>query len=168
MEIKIFIDSFCKKLLLSKKLFFYYCFSIKSSDYFQNCQFCHSGDNEDKLLLCDSCDRGYHTYCFRPKMDNIPDGDWLVIKITINLKKKTREFFSTMVIFFRYCHECMNKATGERNCIVCGKRVGKNLVLCELCPRAYHTDCHNPVMPKVIWTFKFSKAIILKHYISLC
>lgn len=50
---------------------------------------------------------------------------------------------------FRYCHECMNKATGERNCLVCGKRMGKNLVLCELCPRAYHTDCHNPVMPKV-------------------
>ncbi|KAF3420049.1 hypothetical protein E2986_02862 [Frieseomelitta varia] len=40
-----------------------------------NCQFCHSGDNEDKLLLCDGCDRGYHTYCFRPKMENIPDGD---------------------------------------------------------------------------------------------
>lgn len=52
-------------------------------------------------------------------------------------------------LFLRYCHECMNKATGERNCLVCGKRVGKNLVLCELCPRAYHTDCHNPVMPKV-------------------
>ena len=62
-----------------------------------NCQFCHSGDNEDKLLLCDGCDKGYHTYCFKPKMDNIPDGDW-------------------------YCHECMNKATGERNCIVCGKK----------------------------------------------
>lgn len=44
----------------------------------QNCQFCHSGDNEDKLLLCDGCDRGYHTYCFRPKMENIPDGDWWV------------------------------------------------------------------------------------------
>lgn len=42
----------------------------------QNCQFCHSGDNEDKLLLCDGCDKGYHTYCFKPKMENIPDGDW--------------------------------------------------------------------------------------------
>ena len=41
-----------------------------------NCQFCHSGDNEDKLLLCDGCDKGYHTYCFKPKMENIPDGDW--------------------------------------------------------------------------------------------
>ncbi|XP_035743959.1 bromodomain adjacent to zinc finger domain protein 2B-like isoform X8 [Vespa mandarinia] len=109
------------------------CVSLKATTQYNqllttsqtsNCQFCHSGDNEDKLLLCDGCDRGYHTYCFRPKMENIPDGDW-------------------------YCHECMNKATGERNCLVCGKRVGKNLVLCELCPRAYHTDCHNPVMPKM-------------------
>lgn len=42
----------------------------------QNCQFCHSGENEDKLLLCDSCDKGYHTYCFKPRMEKIPEGDW--------------------------------------------------------------------------------------------
>lgn len=46
------------------------------SNSLQNCQFCTSGENEDKLLLCDGCDKGYHTYCFKPKMDNIPDGDW--------------------------------------------------------------------------------------------
>ncbi|GJQ76114.1 hypothetical protein Trydic_g14932, partial [Trypoxylus dichotomus] len=92
-----------------------------------NCQFCNSGDNEDKLLLCDSCDKGYHTYCFKPKMENIPDGDW-------------------------YCHECMNKATGERNCIVCGKKqstTGTKLILCEICPRVYHTDCIRPTLNKV-------------------
>jgi hypothetical protein len=43
----------------------------------------------------------------------------------------------------------MNKATGERNCIVCGKKVGKNLVMCDLCPRAYHTDCLQPPLVKV-------------------
>lgn len=42
----------------------------------QNCQFCHSGECEDKLLLCDGCDKGYHTYCFKPKMEKIPEGDW--------------------------------------------------------------------------------------------
>lgn len=45
---------------------------------YQNCQFCSSGENEDKLLLCDGCDKGYHTYCFKPKMVNIPEGDWYV------------------------------------------------------------------------------------------
>lgn len=42
----------------------------------QNCQFCQSGESEDKLLLCDGCDKGYHTYCFKPKMEKIPEGDW--------------------------------------------------------------------------------------------
>ncbi|XP_073984371.1 bromodomain adjacent to zinc finger domain 2B toutatis isoform X5 [Rhodnius prolixus] len=89
-----------------------------------NCQFCHSGDNEDKLLLCDGCDKGYHTYCFKPKMENIPEGDW-------------------------YCHQCLNKAKGEKNCIVCGKKVGRNLLACEACPIAFHTDCMNPPLSKV-------------------
>lgn len=50
--------------------------SNQTERYLQNCQFCSSGENEDKLLLCDGCDKGYHTYCFKPKMVNIPDGDW--------------------------------------------------------------------------------------------
>lgn len=57
-----------KKKTLSK--------SKLSSLLLQNCQFCQSGESEDKLLLCDGCDRGYHTYCFKPRMDKIPDGDW--------------------------------------------------------------------------------------------
>ncbi|XP_065166664.1 bromodomain adjacent to zinc finger domain protein 2B isoform X6 [Atheta coriaria] len=98
----------------------------KYNSKLSNCQFCNSGDNEDKLLLCDSCDKGYHTYCFRPKLDTIPDGDW-------------------------YCHECMNKATGEKNCIVCGKKqsaTNTRLITCEVCPRGYHIDCMNPPMSK--------------------
>ena len=90
-----------------------------------SCQFCHSGDKEDQLLLCDGCDKGYHTYCFKPPMDNIPDGDW-------------------------FCYECRNKATGQRNCIVCGKPGSKNCwVLCDQCPKAYHIDCLQPPLAKV-------------------
>ncbi|XP_074536838.1 bromodomain adjacent to zinc finger domain protein 2A isoform X2 [Halichoeres trimaculatus] len=40
------------------------------------CQVCRKGDNDDCLLLCDSCDRGCHMYCLRPKMTQIPEGDW--------------------------------------------------------------------------------------------
>jgi len=29
------------------------------------CQLCRFDDNEAELLLCDSCDKGYHTYCFK-------------------------------------------------------------------------------------------------------
>nr|XP_060633615.1 bromodomain adjacent to zinc finger domain protein 2B isoform X14 [Anolis sagrei ordinatus] len=40
------------------------------------CQICRKGDNEELLLLCDGCDKGCHTYCHRPKISCIPDGDW--------------------------------------------------------------------------------------------
>ncbi|XP_053184463.1 bromodomain adjacent to zinc finger domain protein 2B-like [Scomber japonicus] len=40
------------------------------------CQLCQKGDNEGLLLLCDGCDKGCHTYCHRPKITTVPDGDW--------------------------------------------------------------------------------------------
>ncbi|XP_055086814.1 bromodomain adjacent to zinc finger domain protein 2B-like isoform X3 [Periophthalmus magnuspinnatus] len=40
------------------------------------CQICHSGDNEELLLLCDGCDKGCHVYCHKPKINSIPEGDW--------------------------------------------------------------------------------------------
>ncbi|XP_036965548.1 bromodomain adjacent to zinc finger domain protein 2B isoform X2 [Acanthopagrus latus] len=41
-----------------------------------HCQLCHKGDNEELLLLCDGCDKGCHTYCHKPKITTVPDGDW--------------------------------------------------------------------------------------------
>nr|XP_046252327.1 bromodomain adjacent to zinc finger domain protein 2A [Scatophagus argus] len=40
------------------------------------CQVCRKGDNDDCLLLCDGCDRGCHMYCLRPKITEVPEGDW--------------------------------------------------------------------------------------------
>ncbi|XP_028835607.1 bromodomain adjacent to zinc finger domain protein 2B isoform X2 [Denticeps clupeoides] len=52
------------------------------------CQICRKGDNEDLLLLCDGCDKGCHTYCHKPKICTIPEGDW-------------------------YCPACISKASGQ-------------------------------------------------------
>ncbi|TNN84544.1 Bromodomain adjacent to zinc finger domain protein 2B [Liparis tanakae] len=41
-----------------------------------HCQLCQKGDNEELLLLCDGCDKGCHTYCQKPKITTVPDGDW--------------------------------------------------------------------------------------------
>uniref|UniRef100_A0AAY4CYT1 Bromodomain adjacent to zinc finger domain protein 2A n=1 Tax=Denticeps clupeoides TaxID=299321 RepID=A0AAY4CYT1_9TELE len=40
------------------------------------CQICHKGDNDEYLLLCDGCDRGCHMFCLRPKVTQVPEGDW--------------------------------------------------------------------------------------------
>jgi hypothetical protein len=34
------------------------------------CQICNQDDDEHELLLCDNCDAGFHTYCFRPTIDS--------------------------------------------------------------------------------------------------
>ncbi|XP_072552227.1 bromodomain adjacent to zinc finger domain protein 2A isoform X2 [Salminus brasiliensis] len=40
------------------------------------CQMCRKGDNDECLLLCDGCDRGWHMFCLKPKVTEVPDGDW--------------------------------------------------------------------------------------------
>ncbi|CAM6089130.1 unnamed protein product [Calypogeia fissa] len=40
------------------------------------CEKCLRGDNEEQLLLCDKCDRGFHMYCLRPIATSVPQGDW--------------------------------------------------------------------------------------------
>lgn len=39
------------------------------------CECCGNGDNEKILLLCDGCDKAYHTYCVSLG-ENIPQTDW--------------------------------------------------------------------------------------------
>ncbi|XP_066300551.1 bromodomain adjacent to zinc finger domain protein 2B-like isoform X22 [Branchiostoma lanceolatum] len=94
------------------------------------CQFCRKGDNEAQLLLCDGCDKGFHTYCVKPRMTGIPDGDW-------------------------FCSVCVAAATGEECCVVCEKKVTVKAARCEHCPRVYHIQCLDPPLnkaPRGKWT----------------
>ncbi len=40
------------------------------------CESCGAGDREDRLLLCDGCDLGYHMECLSPPLQTIPRGRW--------------------------------------------------------------------------------------------
>mgnify|MGYP002623174365 CR=1 FL=1 len=40
------------------------------------CKACGEGNDDDKLLICDKCLGGYHTYCLNPPLEEIPDGEW--------------------------------------------------------------------------------------------
>ncbi|VDM31191.1 unnamed protein product [Hydatigera taeniaeformis] len=103
------------------------------------CQICRRDKNEARLLLCDGCDHGYHTYCFRPPMVSIPEGDW-------------------------FCYDCVSKATGKCHCFVCGlvRPVGAaetapttavdpahRLVQCASCARGAHPACLRPPLNRL-------------------
>ena len=40
------------------------------------CSICTKGHDEDKLLLCDGCNKGFHLYCLEPKLEFVPFSDW--------------------------------------------------------------------------------------------
>lgn len=41
-----------------------------------SCQKCHNSDQPEWILLCDTCNQGWHASCLRPPLMVIPDGDW--------------------------------------------------------------------------------------------
>ncbi|XP_066525580.1 PHD and RING finger domain-containing protein 1-like isoform X2 [Hoplias malabaricus] len=40
------------------------------------CEVCGGLDREDRLLLCDGCDAGYHMECLTPPLDSVPVEEW--------------------------------------------------------------------------------------------
>ncbi|XP_077386911.1 lysine (K)-specific demethylase 5Ba [Festucalex cinctus] len=50
------------------------CTTSKVEQYM--CLVCHSGSEEDRLLLCDGCDDSYHIFCLIPPLHEVPKGDW--------------------------------------------------------------------------------------------
>jgi hypothetical protein len=44
-----------------------------------NCKLCYTCEatgEEEKMLFCDSCDRGFHMYCLQPPLESLPEGNW--------------------------------------------------------------------------------------------
>ena len=46
--------------------------------YYETVQCCYCGldDDDDKMLLCDGCDAGFHIYCLNPPLERVPECDW--------------------------------------------------------------------------------------------
>jgi hypothetical protein len=40
------------------------------------CEICKSKDDGERMLLCDGCDLGYHSFCLTPKLVKLPKGKW--------------------------------------------------------------------------------------------
>uniref|UniRef100_A0A3P8VAM3 D4, zinc and double PHD fingers family 2, like n=1 Tax=Cynoglossus semilaevis TaxID=244447 RepID=A0A3P8VAM3_CYNSE len=52
------------------------------------CNVCGTSENDDQLLFCDDCDRGYHMYCLTPPMTEPPEGSWSCHLCLALLKEK--------------------------------------------------------------------------------
>ncbi|XP_022904116.1 zinc finger protein ubi-d4 isoform X2 [Onthophagus taurus] len=61
---------FTDNMKISVKKYRWQCIECKC------CSVCGTSDNDDQLLFCDDCDRGYHMYCLSPPLTTPPEGSW--------------------------------------------------------------------------------------------
>ncbi|KAJ6664956.1 hypothetical protein lerEdw1_005187, partial [Lerista edwardsae] len=47
------------------------------------CEVCGRSDREDRLLLCDGCDEGYHMECLNPPLSEVPVAEWFCPRCTL-------------------------------------------------------------------------------------
>ena len=68
----------------------YNCFCVHSQVSFQMI--------EHVVVICDECHSGFHTYCMRPIMANIPKGEWLCSACSgrSNVQLSFREYSDNM------------------------------------------------------------------------
>ena len=61
---------FTKNMMVSVRKYPWQCIECKT------CSLWGTSENDDQLLFCDDCDRGYHMYCLNPPMKIAPEGSW--------------------------------------------------------------------------------------------
>lgn len=61
---------FTENMIVSVRQYPWQCIECKC------CTLCGTSENDDQLLFCDDCDRGYHMYCLKPPIKEPPEGSW--------------------------------------------------------------------------------------------
>jgi len=128
----------------------------------KTCTLCSNPHDEEHMMFCDNCDRGYHSYCVGLK--SIPDGRWICEKCgkcascltrfpgADGTPGKWREEFKRSknggeAEFLQlHCHKCSKLFRSGNFCPVCLKVYRSDekdlpMVCCDSCDRWIHTDC---------------------------
>ncbi|KAI8621788.1 chromatin remodelling complex Rsc7/Swp82 subunit-domain-containing protein [Chytriomyces sp. MP71] len=134
-----------------------------------NCKMCEvcqkAGEDETLMVLCDACDKGYHTYCLNPKMDKAPVGSWhcpacrLCISCNstasiadcrhVSVPPSHEDIAVTGKIEIyacTYCAPCHKRFLAEQFCPLCFHVYNEEMediamACCDVCDRWIHVGC---------------------------
>lgn len=70
--VTIVVFCYCYNLGLGTSLYW----SVNFEFYMILSNFYRHPGNDSKMLVCDMCDKGYHTFCLKPVMTTIPKNGW--------------------------------------------------------------------------------------------
>ena len=90
------------------------------------CEVCQGEENWENMIICDGCDRGFHTYCLKPQMKEIPTEGWKCDDCV-------------------HCVSCGAKHSGTRKDIW-----RKDCTLCIPCFQLYEKKSYCPIC-KIVW-----------------
>ncbi|XP_052121345.1 bromodomain adjacent to zinc finger domain protein 1A isoform X2 [Frankliniella occidentalis] len=125
-----------------------------------NCRLCRRRGDPDQMLLCDGCNKGHHMYCLKPKLHNVPKGDWFCP--TCKPKEKKTPAKKARKVFYdddeddnldNIMESDAHVEDNKEPCKSCGKD-GSELQ-CEKCNKCFHLSCAEPRMrkaPRGKWT----------------
>lgn len=115
------------ELLQAIRLYRWQCMDCKS------CAQCGQPHDEDRMMFCDRCDRGYHTYCVG--LSTIPDGHWVCALCAICSACGMRKIGSgaggnipDTASWYHELQQILNPSTG--------KTYTRHQIYCEPCHKA--------------------------------
>lgn len=128
------------------------------------CRCNRSGDSEN-MLLCDNCNRGFHLYCLKPKLEKVPSGEWFCDICEAVREKNDKHMYSEVLpkkkrLFREKKEENEDEELpdGDSNmefksdmtkvelCGTCNS--GGILITCESCDISYHKECVDPPLTR--------------------
>lgn len=136
------------------------------------CMMCRRKGDPDKTLLCDECNRACHMYCLKPKLKQVPEGDWFCPKCRPEDYKRKRQPKKREVFVEEEpvedeaeevveqeldetaAYDEMDETIEENVIIVCQKCNERDAsAFCSTCNSAYHPQCTKSLTgtPKKSW-----------------
>lgn len=70
---------------------------------------CRKPGNDSKMLVCETCDKGYHTFCLKPPMEELPAHSWKC-KVSVPASYNIPSFsvvMSPVLSFSRLSDQCL-------------------------------------------------------------
>eukprot|EP01094_Clydonella_sp_ATCC50884_P011103 TRINITY_DN2089_c1_g1_i5.p1 TRINITY_DN2089_c1_g1~~TRINITY_DN2089_c1_g1_i5.p1 ORF type:complete len:579 (-),score=145.85 TRINITY_DN2089_c1_g1_i5:127-1671(-) len=114
----------------------------------KTCCVCEKAGDDEKLLLCDCCDRGYHTYCLKPPLTRAPAGTFIcnacVRCLSCGSTSPGMYSNSRWQAEYSLCQDCFKAKQKNRYCTVCQTACqlrAPDVLRCVSCRIWIHVGC---------------------------